>query len=83
MGDKINLTGERFGKLVVMHRERSRVAGRPGIIFWRCRCDCGAEVVARWNMDRSLSGRPGPRKAKATKCGKGGAKRVESPRPGG
>src|SRR4051812_20441885 len=40
-----------------------------------------AVAVARWNMDRSLSGRPGHRKAKATKCGKGGAKRVERPRP--
>ena len=38
---KIDLTGERFGKLVVI-----REAGRKnGHVAWLCRCDCGNEIV--------------------------------------
>jgi hypothetical protein len=37
------LTGLRFGKLVVIAQ-----AGRmKGQIAWRCRCDCGGEVISR------------------------------------
>lgn len=38
----INLSGSRFGRL-----EAIAVEYRDGIRRWRCRCDCGAETVAR------------------------------------
>lgn len=38
-----DLTGRRFGKLTVL--EEAGPAGRDGRVYWRCRCDCGAEVV--------------------------------------
>lgn len=38
----IDLTGQRFGKLVVLERAENG-AGR--IARWRCRCDCGRETV--------------------------------------
>ena len=42
MGTKKDLTGHRFGRLVVI-REYGR--SKDGQITWLCRCDCGAEVV--------------------------------------
>jgi hypothetical protein len=39
---EINETGNRYGKLVVV--ERQRPAGRHGI-RWICRCDCGVSTV--------------------------------------
>lgn len=36
----IDLTGQRYGRLVALERDRSQV----GRIKWRCRCDCGGEV---------------------------------------
>lgn len=37
------LTGRRFGRLLVVHRE----TGRP--VTWRCRCACGAFTTATSN----------------------------------
>lgn len=47
MGRKIDLTGQRFGKLVVLSETEKRMDN--GSIVWRCRCDCGklAEVSGR------------------------------------
>lgn len=47
MGSKIDLTGKRFGKLVVLSPTEKRMDG--GSIVWKCQCDCGklAEVSAR------------------------------------
>lgn len=47
MGERKDLTGRRFGKLVVLSQTEKRMDG--GSIVWRCRCDCGqfAEVSAR------------------------------------
>ena len=39
---KIDLTGQRFGRLVVI-REYGRTKG--GKVTWLCRCECGAETV--------------------------------------
>lgn len=39
--NKINLTGSRFGKLVVVKDTGRRKSRRP---IWACRCDCGAEI---------------------------------------
>lgn len=41
---KIDLTGQRFGRLVVI-REDGRAKDRQ--IMWLCRCDCGGEVIVR------------------------------------
>lgn len=42
--EKIDLTGQRFGRLTVMSD-----AGRnkSGAVMWRCACDCGGEAVVR------------------------------------
>lgn len=38
----IDITGQRFGRLIVI----SRAPGRRGnSALWRCRCDCGGEIV--------------------------------------
>lgn len=41
---KIDLTGQRFGRLVVI-RECGR--DKYGQVLWLCRCDCGNELVVR------------------------------------
>ena len=44
MGKKIDMTGQQSGKLTVIEE-----AGRTknGRVLWRCRCECGNEVVVR------------------------------------
>ena len=40
-----DLTGRRFGALLVLRMVRRERAGRPtGVVLWACRCDCGAET---------------------------------------
>lgn len=39
--NKIELTGLRFGKLLVESKSESR--GKHGEVLWNCRCDCGNE----------------------------------------
>ena len=39
-----DLTGVRFGRLVVVERATRRV---PGAALWTCRCDCGARHMVR------------------------------------
>jgi hypothetical protein len=39
----VALVGQRFGRLVVVAREANSKTNKTR---WRCRCDCGAEVVA-------------------------------------
>ncbi len=39
MGRLIDLTGQRFGRLVVQHR--TGVYAGNGDVLWRCNCDCG------------------------------------------
>lgn len=45
-----NLTGERFGRLGVIERAENyvRPSGRK-TIMWRCRCDCGNEIIVSGN----------------------------------
>lgn len=52
MGKFIDLTGQRFGRLIVIKRAEN-VKSRH--IIWLCRCDCGKEVKTRWQP--LLSGR--------------------------
>ena len=45
---RIDLTGKRFGKLVVLHLEEERTSrdkNRNGHIFWVCKCDCGSIIT--------------------------------------
>lgn len=43
-----DLTGQRFGRLVVIGRgEKEFINPREHCAVWRCRCDCGREVVVR------------------------------------
>lgn len=39
MGKKIDLTGQRFGRLVVI--EESKMRNKSGNVKWKCKCDCG------------------------------------------
>lgn len=41
----IDLTGKRFGKLLVL--ERYGYGARGAQITWKCRCDCGVEIVTQ------------------------------------
>ena len=50
----IDLTGRRYGKLTVVGREGYFNHPSSRVVAWRCRCDCGREVVtdkARLNSD--------------------------------
>lgn len=53
----IDLTGHRFGALLVLERDGATAHGRAR---WRCRCDCGALVL---RVGRNL------RAGIATSCG--------------
>jgi len=44
MSKRIDLYGERFGRLVVVSREEN---SRNGHARWRCKCDCGKEVIVQ------------------------------------
>jgi hypothetical protein len=58
----VDISGQRFGRLVVvaLHPERERYGSRYYFALWRCRCDCGAECIARGNHLRG---------GKVTSCG--------------
>ena len=57
MGKKVDLTGQRFGKLVVLG-EAGRYNDRS--VLWNCRCDCGEQ--------KDVGGRS-LRSGKSTSCG--------------
>lgn len=42
----IDITGQRFGRLVVTGIAGRRFDGRRPRIFWNCRCDCGVAITA-------------------------------------
>lgn len=53
MHKHIDLTGARFGRLVVIGLyDRVRYAKRVSI-RWKCKCDCGAEIVVQGHNLRS------------------------------
>lgn len=41
----IDLTNKRFGKLVVLSKEFEK--SNTGDVKWKCKCDCGKEIVTR------------------------------------
>lgn len=45
---RINLAGQKFGRLVALSPERL-----GGCTAWRCRCDCGKELIVRTDSLRS------------------------------
>lgn len=40
----VNITGQKFGRLTVLHATDMR--DRKGSVIWHCRCDCGNEIDA-------------------------------------
>lgn len=50
MGQCIDITGLRFGKLIVIERSFPNVDGSA---MWRCKCDCGNEVVVKSHLLRT------------------------------
>ena len=49
VGKKLDLTGQRFGRLVVIRDTGERKIGQG--VFWECKCDCGEiSVVSRLNL---------------------------------
>lgn len=44
MPKKIDLTGQRFGQLVVIKESPERKSGR---VCWECQCDCGNTIVVK------------------------------------
>ena len=49
MGKALDLSGQRFGRLIVIGRDESR----SGKVFWRCECDCGKIITVQANNLRS------------------------------
>lgn len=43
MGKKLDLGGKTFGRLLVLSECAER--NQDGLVIWRCRCDCGKEVL--------------------------------------
>jgi len=44
MSKMIDLTGQRFGRLVVVGRAENTTSGKSA---WRCTCDCGKKVIVQ------------------------------------
>lgn len=49
----LNLTGQRFGSLLVIERDEEKSLNEAGKIIWRCECDCGATTFSQTNNLRS------------------------------
>jgi hypothetical protein len=52
MASFIDLTGQRYGKLICLRR----VADKNGQVCWLCKCECGEEVVLRRSQLRRKGG---------------------------
>ena len=46
-GKAVDLTGQRFGRLVVMERAPKNPRYATAYTLWNCRCDCGEETIVR------------------------------------
>lgn len=46
MSALVNLTGKRFGRLVVLRLEETRGNKHSTNAVWLCQCDCGREKLA-------------------------------------
>lgn len=45
-GKSIDLTGQRFGKLMVIEKAEKPTYLKTNSIYWKCLCDCGEEKIA-------------------------------------
>lgn len=53
MGNYIDLTGQRFGRLVVIERAENDSGGHTR---WTCKCDCGKTKLYRgWSVEKALT----------------------------
>jgi len=52
MGRFIDLTGQRFGRLLVIKRVNSSQSNR---ICWLCKCDCGNKKIVSSNNLRRVT----------------------------
>lgn len=50
MGKIVDLTGQRFGKLIVLEKAGK---AKDGHCTWKCKCDCGNETIVNSNNLRS------------------------------
>lgn len=48
-----DMTGKKFNRLTVINREGTHVSGRSKLALWRCKCECGKEVVVRGSSLRN------------------------------
>lgn len=53
----IDMTGKKFGRLTVLEKAYSN---KKGTVYWKCKCDCGAETVKSGTLIRL---------GKTTSCG--------------
>lgn len=53
MGKFVDLTGQRFGRLVVVRREGSYTSKNNTKVTWLCKCDCGGETIVQGTHLRS------------------------------
>ena len=53
MGKFIDLTDQRFGRLVVQTDHYSKKYGRSTTVYWKCKCDCGNEKYIASNRLRN------------------------------
>lgn len=52
-GQQLDITGQRFGKLIAVERVASFRDAKRLYTRWKCRCDCGKERVTRLNSLRT------------------------------
>ena len=73
MGKLIDITGRRYDKLVVLSYENSKKSkGGHAARHWRCKCDCGQEIVLRYDILKYRPNRScgcNSRKSDSTKYG--------------
>ena len=61
MGNRIDLTGHRFGRLVVLERAEDHITkSGKNVKRWNCLCDCGNKTIVRHGNLRN---------GKTTSCG--------------
>lgn len=40
------IVGRRYGRLVILHTEKTRLKSNSRNVYYRCLCDCGKETIA-------------------------------------
>ena len=43
----MDLTGQRFGRLLVLNVYKVEKMNGKNHTYWRCKCDCGVEIAVR------------------------------------